>query len=173
MILQDNEKEYIRLNQDLLKNNRLSEFIRKAPFNVGNIIYALLETGFPIWNYLRDVEPSMFAGCEAKHLEIPEGIEKIGSYAFQGCENLETVIIPDTVRKIGAQAFSECPKLRVLEIPASVIDIGANCFYEDDNIKLVTPKRTVRNRLRLPSNEIDWYREHLKAMQTNADGGEI
>lgn len=172
MILNDSEKNYMRENQTLLKNNKIPEFIKKAPFGVGNIIYALVETGFPVWNYVHDVEPLMFCECEAKQIEIPEGIEKIGHNAFQGCENLETVILPNTVRKIGAEAFRDCPKLRVLEIPDSVVDIGADCFAGDTNIKLVTPKRTVRNRLRLPNIEMDWYRKHLKAIQVDDEGEE-
>ena len=55
----------------------------------------------------------------AKHISIPEGTERIGSYWFWGSE-IEGVEIPASVREIGACAFSGCRKLSSLVFRADV-----------------------------------------------------
>ena len=42
---------------------------------------------------------------------ITSGTTKIEDYAFQGCENLISVIIPDSVTEIGRWAFVGCNNL--------------------------------------------------------------
>lgn len=41
-------------------------------------------------------------------LIIPDGVTKIGSYAFYNCDSLTSVTIPDSVTSIGDKAFSIC-----------------------------------------------------------------
>ncbi len=48
---------------------------------------------------------------EVSKLVIPNGTEKIGAYAFDGCESLSSVVIPNTVKKIGENAFRNCTDL--------------------------------------------------------------
>ena len=45
------------------------------------------------------------------NLTIPEGIEVIGSYAFDGCTSLMSVTIPNSVTSIGDYAFYLCGSL--------------------------------------------------------------
>ena len=51
---------------------------------------------------------------------IPEGYERIGNNAFEGCTSLETVYIPTTVTEIGNEAFSNCSKLEMVVIPTNI-----------------------------------------------------
>lgn len=39
-------------------------------------------------------------------IEIPEGIEEIGNYAFMGCRALNLIVLPKTMKSIGEYAFS-------------------------------------------------------------------
>ena len=48
-------------------------------------------------------------------LTIPEGIASIGTYAFEGCERLESVNIPESITSIGQGAFDECENLEIAE----------------------------------------------------------
>ena len=48
-------------------------------------------------------------------LTIPEGIASIGTYAFEGCERLESVNIPASITSIGQGAFDECENLEIAE----------------------------------------------------------
>ena len=61
-------------------------------------------------------------------LEIPDSVEEIGAYAFQGCVNLTSLDIPDSVTKIGDNAFSYCTGLTVIDVPDSVTEIDGNAF---------------------------------------------
>lgn len=60
--------------------------------------------------------------------EVPQGITKIGEYAFYGCNKLKNITIPVTVLSIGKCAFQRCTGLKELTIPDSVEDIGVRAF---------------------------------------------
>ena len=59
---------------------------------------------------------------------IPNGVTRIGSAAFSGCERLRSVTIPDSVTSIGEDAFSGCSRLKSVTIPDSVTSIGERAF---------------------------------------------
>ena len=48
---------------------------------------------------------------EIKSVSLPDGLTKIGSYAFRDCAKLTAVTIPSSVTFIGASAFENCGKL--------------------------------------------------------------
>ena len=62
-------------------------------------------------------------------IEIPEGVTKIGKYAFYGCTSLISIEIPEEVTEIGYRAFSGCTGLTSIEIPKRVTEIGEFAFY--------------------------------------------
>lgn len=85
-----------------------AEFCGKAsnPLNGGGLLYA---GGEPVIS-----------------LEIPEGVEEIGMYAFNGCGSLVSVTLPAGLKKIGAEAFG-CPKLvEVCNLSSLEIEAGSS-----------------------------------------------
>lgn len=64
----------------------------------------------------------------AKEITIPDGVTKIGSMAFAGCQKLQEIIIPDGVKSIGDRAFNACFECLKVSIPASVESIGVSAF---------------------------------------------
>ncbi len=70
--------------------------------------------------YINDVE--------VKDLVIPEGVNKIGDYAFFGCSGLTSVTIPNSVSTIGWYVFSGCIGLTSITIPNSVTQIESSAF---------------------------------------------
>ena len=55
-----------------------------------------------------------FFGLEIKKVIIPEGITKIGYWAFGGCKQLEEVVLPSTLVSIDIEAFALCPLKNVV-----------------------------------------------------------
>ena len=69
-------------------------------------------------------------GDEITELVIPEGVERIGDYAFSSCSGLTSATIPNSVTNIGEYAFSGCNGLTSLTIPESVLSFGWGAFSE-------------------------------------------
>ena len=65
---------------------------------------------------------------DIKEYIIPEGVTRIGSNAFGGCSNLESIKIPEGVIRIGVSAFEDCSSLKSIVIPESVTSIGDSAF---------------------------------------------
>ncbi len=61
-------------------------------------------------------------------LIIPDGVETIGTSAFQNCKNLKTVVFPDSVKSVEEHAFDGCTSLRSLVLPNSILKLGYNVF---------------------------------------------
>ena len=65
-----------------------------------------------------EISDSAFASAKIKSVVIPEGVVKVGWFAFSGCTALESVTIPASVTGIGYSAFPSktspvtiyCPK---------------------------------------------------------------
>ena len=69
--------------------------------------------------YARDGETSVV---------IPEGIRRIGDYAFFCRSNITGVTFPDSLTEIGNNAFSYCSGLSSLPFPNSLVSIGDYAF---------------------------------------------
>lgn len=66
-------------------------------------------------------------------------VTSIGTYAFQGCSNLISVVIPNTVTSIERMAFEGCTKLANVNIPNSVKNIKEFAFSGTKLISVVIP----------------------------------
>ena len=60
-------------------------------------------------------------------VEFPEGMEEIGDYAFYGCSELTNVVVHGGLKRIGEAAFMKCGKLQRPNLPPSV-EIGDWAF---------------------------------------------
>ena len=70
-----------------------------------------------------------YANADIKRIIIEDGVASIGYYAFEKCENVESVAIPDSVHLILDGAFYCCYALRTFTIPDSVSVLGDSAFY--------------------------------------------
>ena len=90
--------------------------------------------------------------------EVPDGVEKIGAYAFFNRRTLERVslpgslteigtgafrssgltelVVPESVRMIGSGAFEDCGLLESVSIPAGAA-VGEGAFRNCENLKTV------------------------------------
>ncbi|MBP5466663.1 MAG: leucine-rich repeat domain-containing protein, partial [Clostridia bacterium] len=60
---------------------------------------------------------------------LPEDIEEIGEFSFNGCANLKSINIPNKVRRMGTRAFSGCQSLSSTIILDKIESIGEWAFY--------------------------------------------
>ena len=92
-------------------------------------------TGEGKWGYtgtVTQVEPGAFGGETAlQSLTLPEGIEYIGSNAFNN-SGLEEIVLPETLVEIGQFAFSKT-RLTEVVIPGSVELLRASAFEGKSN----------------------------------------
>ncbi len=65
---------------------------------------------------------------EAESCVIPEGVTRIGSFAFYRCHNLKEITFPDGLLEIGRGAFLSCNHLAAINLPDSVVLLEDNAF---------------------------------------------
>ena len=73
-----------------------------------------------------------------------EGVESIGTFAFEGCESLMEIRIPTSVTDIWQCAFVGCKTLEEVNIPDGVRNVWHEAFVGCHGLKKVTVGRDVK-----------------------------
>lgn len=73
--------------------------------------YDDLECTVNIGANVKNILPYMFSQVQVKTVDIPDGVETIGTGAFYKCGKLTAISIPGTVNSIGNDAFYDCESL--------------------------------------------------------------
>ncbi len=76
---------------------------------------------------------------------IPDGVTKIGNYAFYCCQRMWSVTIPSSVTNIGIAAFNDCTSLDSITIPSRVTSIEDWAFMFCGGLQSVTIPDSVTN----------------------------
>ena len=76
---------------------------------------------------------------------IPDGVTRIGAFAFEDCKSLTNITIPDGVTSIGECAFFRCTSLTSITIPDGVTSINYAAFYVCISLERVYYKGTASN----------------------------
>ena len=87
------------------------------------------EDGFEYWE--EEYEKKLYIGDSTEavtDIVIPEGIERIGAYAFNNNSFLKSVVLPDTLTEIGEEAFYECENLESVSFGDSLEHIYEGAF---------------------------------------------
>ena len=77
-------------------------------------------------------------GTPVTDLVIPDGVTRIGDYAFYYCGSLTSITIPEGVTSIGESAFFGCSSLTSITIPSSVTSIGNQAFSWCSSLTSIT-----------------------------------
>ena len=75
-------------------------------------------------NTLKTLEKAAFYKTALQRVILPDSLESIGPFAFQGCWNLNKVIIPESVKSVGLCAFTDARNLKTAG------PIGSDCNIE-------------------------------------------
>lgn len=71
-------------------------------------------------------------------LSLPDGLTRVGSFAFAQCSQLQTVTLPDTVTEVGESAFFACLRLQFLTLSANLLRIEESGFERCLRLQSVT-----------------------------------
>lgn len=75
-----------------------------------------------------DKDPNAVCGAMLTEILFPDTLERIGRYAFYGCENLEKISFYSHIIDIGAGAFTGCHKVRNLDV--TIVEGKRSCLRE-------------------------------------------
>lgn len=79
--------------------------------------------------YYLDKAGHTFDGCiNLKHVDIPEGVQRIPSYVFYNANGLVDISIPTTLQEVGKNAFANCGALEKIYLGYNVSKIEDNAF---------------------------------------------
>ena len=81
--------------------------------------------------------------CELSTLDLPTDISYIGSYAFQGCQNLVEVFMDKDVALIGSNPFKGCTSLQKVRITAETPPSSLNDWENISTATLEVPPSSV------------------------------
>ena len=94
-------------------------------------LYSVLSanTGtFTVPSSVTTILPDAFARSAITRVVFEGDISEIGAYTFDGCAQLEEIVLPEGVFTIGDYAFRDCSALKKIYIPSSVTSIGEGAF---------------------------------------------
>ncbi|MBQ8270711.1 MAG: leucine-rich repeat protein [Bacteroidaceae bacterium] len=101
-----------------------------------------VEDGNPIYDSREDCNAiietatnTLMQGCQ--NSIIPNSINTISDFAFDGCTGLTSIEIPNSVTTIGSSAFAGCTRLSIITIPNSVTTIYYYAFEGCTNLRTV------------------------------------
>ena len=118
---------------DSLKSFTLPESVKDYGYN------AFRDAGFtsPVHNsHLFARMPQGYKGAYT----IPDGITKVGRYAFYMCDSLTEISFPASVHKIDNEAFWGCYSLTRIAVPEGVDSIDSYAFEDCHNVEtLILP----------------------------------
>ena len=84
-----------------------------------------------------------FQDCALTDITIPDSVTDIEEYSFCGCTSLTSITIPDGVESIKFETFYRCTSLTSITIPESVTSINNRAFYECTSLTSITIPNSV------------------------------
>lgn len=106
-------------------------------------------------NQLKIIEGGAFSGCYAliDEITIPEGVTRIGEYAFEACSQVKAFNLPSTLVNgtgigykkdaIGSNAFYGCHALLKINIPENVTKILGSTFQDNFELTEISLPSTI------------------------------
>lgn len=91
-------------------------------------------TSFTVPDSVKYISQGAFTGSHLTRVELPDGLEQIGTYAFGYCQVLTDIRLPNSLTAIASMAFKDCDALTMVAVPGSVAELGAAAFYCCDSL---------------------------------------
>uniref|UniRef100_UPI004026B3D1 leucine-rich repeat domain-containing protein n=1 Tax=Prevotella sp. TaxID=59823 RepID=UPI004026B3D1 len=79
------------------------------------------------------------SGNTIQNVVIPEGYERLGNEAFDGCSHVKNFTFPKSLQVIGDRAFYSCNDLREIEFNEGLENIGKEAFMGNSLVSVKFP----------------------------------
>ncbi len=89
------------------------------------------------------IEDGAFAFSNVTRVIITGKLEKIGNYAFSGCQQLTSINLPESLTSLGSECFNNCSQLKEVNL-YSISEIPEYCFKGCSNLRYVKIGETVK-----------------------------
>ncbi len=93
------------------------------------VIPATIESGGSTYNVTQIAE-NAFRYATITSVTFSEGLQVIGTHAFDHCQSLASVEIPNTVTNVNYEAFASCHNLLSITFGAGTTNIGQGVCYD-------------------------------------------
>lgn len=88
---------------------------------------------------VRSIEQAAFQNSKIRSIIFPDSLKFIGSYAFQGCKQLERVEFGEELSRIGNFAFANCNHLSNIVFGENLLRIEDGAFLQTAIEKIILP----------------------------------
>ena len=110
-----------------------------------------------------------FQDCATSAFNIPSSVTEIGEGAFNNCYYITEIVIPEGVKAIKSSTFSDCDRLTSVTLPNSVETIGDSAFYYCVKLETIT----MPSNLREIGSAVFYYCQALQSIEIPAKVGTI
>lgn len=111
--------------------------------------------------YTRDMRKLIVGSAGLKHVEVPEGVEKIIDFAFYNSE-IQSIRLPDSIKRIGDEAFSNCHNLTEINLGNGVRQLGNYVFSWDEKLTKIELPPSLQ-----AIGEYDFYKSGIRSITLN------
>ena len=95
---------------------------------------------FFLGSNVKQIGSFAFDDCKMSAIYMPDGITKIGSGAFWGCDNLETFVVPNGVKVLESNTFKDSKKLNYVYLPQNVEKFNSSVFSGCKSLAYINSK---------------------------------
>jgi hypothetical protein len=123
--------EFLTVDNDMFKEN--TNIINEIVYSKSNAVL-LTASKEIIGTYIvpegvEEIDSYAFNGCtKLIGIEMSNTLERIGESAFYGCASLKSITLPDTILSIDSHAFEGCITLSSINIPSGVYNLSSTSF---------------------------------------------
>ena len=104
-----------------------------------------------------------FDSCSFTSITLPEGLQFIGRYAFNWCNNMTTITLPDSLQSIESSAFAFCDALSGITLPDGLQSLGT-CVFEECCFSSITIPKGLTSMGANP-----FFRSSIKTIEVSPD----
>ncbi len=85
------------------------------------------------------LRPHAFEGCrELQRVVVQEGVTVLPNYLFAECRSLVEAELPSSLRELGSHVFYNCRSLVSLSVPAQLVSVGDGAFKNCPLLRNIT-----------------------------------